>query len=272
LPNEASTFWKITCPLAQFIDNEPLRTASLPATENRQLATDNFPLMVSAIIVAAGSSQRMGFDKLLSLIGDRPVVAHSIDRFEQCENIDEVILVVRAERRVEFQQIVDACGFTKVNHLVDGGSERHLSVWNGISHLSEACEIVAVHDAARPLVSSDLISRSVTLARGCGAVSLAAPIVETIKRADLEQNVTEGLDRSGLWAMQTPQVFRFDWLLDAYKRIVDSGRSVTDEVSALQEAGYPVRLLLNTDWNIKITFPRDLDLVEKMMNLREVKF
>ena len=111
-----------------------------------------------------------------------------------------------------------------------------------------------------------------TLARGCGAVSLAAPIVETIKRADLEQNVTESLDRSGLWAMQTPQVFRFDWLLDAYKRIVDSSRSVTDEVSALQEAGYPVRLLLNTDWNIKITFPRDLDLVEKMMNLREVKF
>jgi 2-C-methyl-D-erythritol 4-phosphate cytidylyltransferase len=228
--------------------------------------------MVSAIIVAAGSSQRMGFDKLLSRIGDRPVVAHSIDRFEQCENIDEVILVVRADQRVEFQRLVDACGFTKVNHLVDGGTERHHSVWKGLSHLSESCEIVAVHDAARPLVSSDLISQCVKLARGCGAVSLAAPIVETIKRADLEQNVTEGLDRSGLWAMQTPQVFRFDWLLDAYKRIVDSGRSVTDEVSALQEAGYPVRLLLNTDWNIKITFPRDLDLVEKMMNLREVKF
>jgi 2-C-methyl-D-erythritol 4-phosphate cytidylyltransferase len=228
--------------------------------------------MVSAIIVAAGSSQRMGFDKLLSLLGDRPVVAHSIDRFEQCDQIDEVILVVRPERRSEFQQVVDVFGFTKVNRLVDGGSERHLSVWNGISQLSEACEIVAVHDAARPLVSSDLISRSVTLARESGAVSLAAPIVETIKRADREQNVTESVDRSGLWAMQTPQVFRFDWLLDAYKRIVDSGRSVTDEVSALQEAGYVVRLLQNTDWNIKITFPQDLDLAEKMMNLREVKF
>ena len=223
--------------------------------------------MVSAIIVAAGSSQRMGFDKLLSLIGNKPVVAHSIDRFEQCDEIDEVILVVRSDRREEFQRVVDVCGFTKVNRLVDGGDERHLSVWNGIAQLSEASEIVAIHDAARPLVSSELIGRSVTLARACGAVSLAAPVVETVKRADAERNVIGSVDRSGLWATQTPQVFRFDWLLDAYKRIVDSGRSVTDEVSALQEAGYPVRLLQNTDWNVKITFPRDLKLAEKMISL-----
>jgi 2-C-methyl-D-erythritol 4-phosphate cytidylyltransferase len=228
--------------------------------------------MVCAIIVAAGSSQRMGFDKLLSVIGDKPVVAHSIERFERCDCIDRVIVVVRSDRRAEFQKIVDGFGFTKVNRLVDGGSERHLSVWNGISQLPEECEVVAVHDAARPLVSSELISRSVGLARECGAVSVAGPIVETIKRADLEQNVCGSVDRSGLWAMQTPQVFRFDWLLDAYKRIVDSGRSVTDEVSALQEAGYTVRLLQNTDWNIKITFPRDLDLAEKMMNIREANF
>ena len=228
--------------------------------------------MVSAIIVAAGASQRMGFDKLLSLIGDKPVIAHSIGRFQQCDGIDEVILVVRSDRRTEFQKVVDAFGFAKVSRLVDGGSERHLSVWNGISQVSKECEIVAVHDAARPLVTPDLIGLSVTLARECGAVSLAAPIVETLKRADLEQNVTGSVDRSGLWAMQTPQVFRFDWLLEAYKRIVDSGRSVTDEVSALQESGYPVRLLRNTDWNIKITFPRDLDLAEKMMNLREADF
>jgi 2-C-methyl-D-erythritol 4-phosphate cytidylyltransferase len=228
--------------------------------------------MVSAIIVAAGGSQRMGFDKLLSPIGGRPVVAHSIDRFELCREIDEVILVVRSDRRSEFQKVVDASGFTKVIDLVDGGAERHLSVWNGISRLSKSCQIVAVHDAARPLVSSELISRSVALARDCGAVSLAAPIVETLKRADPDQNVTESVDRSGLWAMQTPQVFRFEWLLDAYKRIVDSGRSVTDEVSALQEAGYQVRLLQNVDWNIKITFPKDLELAEKMMNLRKFNF
>ena len=214
----------------------------------------------------------MGFDKLLSLIGDKPVVAHSIERFEQCDEIDEVILVVRPDRREEFQKVVDFFGFAKIHSLVDGGAERYLSVWNGISQLSEACEVVAVHDAARPLVSSELISRSVRVARDYGAVSVAAPVVETIKRADPEQKVIGSVDRSQLWSMQTPQVFRFDWLLDAYKRIVDSGRSVTDEVSALQEAGYAVRLLQNTDWNIKITYPKDLNLAEKMMNLREVSF
>jgi 2-C-methyl-D-erythritol 4-phosphate cytidylyltransferase len=227
--------------------------------------------MNSAIIVAAGRSQRMGFDKLLCLLGDKPVVVHAIEPFQQCDIVDEVILVVSPDRRTEFQQVVNSYGLTKVNRLVDGGSERHLSVWNGISHLSEACEIVAVHDAARPLVSPDLIDRAVRLAGECGAVSLAAPIVETLKRADLNQNVTGSVDRTGLWGMQTPQVFRFDWLVDAYKRIVDSGRTVTDEVSALHEAGYPVRLLQNPDWNIKITFPTDLDLAEKMINLREVK-
>ena len=227
--------------------------------------------MISAIIVAAGRSQRMGFDKLSSSLGDKPVVVHSIEPFQQCDLVDEVILVVSSDRRSEFQQMVDAFGLTKVIRLVDGGPERHLSVWNGISHLSATCEIVAVHDAARPLVSPDLVGRAVTLARECGAVSIAAPIVETLKRADPNQYVTGSVDRSGLWGMQTPQVFRFDWLVDAYKRIVDSGRTVTDEVSALHEAGYPVRLLQNPDWNIKITFPTDLDLAEKMINLREVK-
>src|SRR5260370_17108411 len=114
--------------------------------------------MNCAIIVAAGRSQRMGFDKLLSLLGDKPVVVHAIEPFQQCEIVDEVILVVSSDRRTEFQKLVNAYGLTKVNRLVEGGFERHLSVWNGISHLSEACKIVAVHDAPRPLVSPDLIN------------------------------------------------------------------------------------------------------------------
>ncbi len=209
----------------------------------------------------------MGFDKMLSLIGDKPVVAWSIERFERCSEIDEVILVVHPDRRAEFQQMVDKFGFTKIRSLVDGGAERHLSVWNGICQLSEHCDLVAVHDAARPLVSSGLIGDCVKLAMECGAVSLAAPVIETLKRADAEQAVTGSVDRSELWAMQTPQVFRIEWLLDAYKRIVDSGRSVTDEVSALQHADYPVRLLRNSDWNIKITFPNDLRLAEKLIEM-----
>jgi 2-C-methyl-D-erythritol 4-phosphate cytidylyltransferase len=228
--------------------------------------------MVCAVIVAGGSSHRMGFDKLLSLIGDKPVIARTIERFEKCDEVDAVILVVRPERRVEFQKLVETFCFTKIYSLADGGPQRHLSVWNGLQRLPKECEIVAVHDAARPFVTSELIGQCVRSARECGAVSLAAPIVETIKRADSGQNVTESVDRAGLWAMQTPQVFRRDWLLEAYTRVVDSGRAVTDEVSAMQEAGYPVRLLENAEWNIKITFPKDLELAEKLVGIGHITF
>jgi 2-C-methyl-D-erythritol 4-phosphate cytidylyltransferase len=221
----------------------------------------------SAIIVAGGNSRRMGSDKLTSLLRGKPVVAHSLDKFERCDLIDEIILVIRSDRRLEFEQIVRTFGSKKITKIIDGGKERHFSVWNGIRHLSAASEIVAVHDAARPLVSPELIRRAVVLARELGAISLAAPIVETLKRADLAGNVIDNVDRTGLWSMQTPQIFRANWLADAYKRVIDSGLAVTDEVSALQEAGYPVRLLENPHWNIKITFPRDLELAERLMDL-----
>jgi 2-C-methyl-D-erythritol 4-phosphate cytidylyltransferase len=228
--------------------------------------------VICAIIVAAGSSRRMGLDKLTSLLAGKPVVAHSIDRFEKCDLIDEVTLVVHPDRSWEFQEMVQRFGFRKVRKIVGGGQERHLSVWNGIGQLSGECALVAVHDAARPLVSPALIAQAVALAREVGAVSLAAPIVETLKRADESGYVTDNVDRQGLWGMQTPQIFRTDWLVESYKKVIDSGHSVTDEVSAVREAGFPVRLLQNPDWNIKITFPRDLDFAEKLINLREVKF
>jgi 2-C-methyl-D-erythritol 4-phosphate cytidylyltransferase len=221
--------------------------------------------MASAIIVAAGSSQRMGFDKLTASLCGKPIVIRSLDRFEECDLIDDIVLVVRSDRREEFQQMIRKFGIKKVRWLVDGGKERHLSVWNGLQQLPPETRIVAVHDAARPLVSSELIGQAVQMAEKCGAVSVAAPIVETLKKADTNQEVVASIDREGIWGMQTPQVFRFDWLLDAYQRIVGAGQSVTDEVSAMQAAGHNVRLLPNPDWNIKITFQRDLDLAEKLM-------
>jgi 2-C-methyl-D-erythritol 4-phosphate cytidylyltransferase len=221
--------------------------------------------MASAIIVAAGSSQRMGFDKLTASLCGKPIVIHSLDRFEECDLIDEIALVIRSDRYEEFQQMIRKSGLKKVRWLVAGGKERHLSVWNGLRQLPPETRIVAVHDAARPMVSSELIGSAVQMAEECGAVSVAAPIVETLKKADTNQEVVASIDREGVWGMQTPQVFRFDWLLDAYRRVIAAGQSVTDEVSAMQAAGHPVRLLANPDSNIKITFQRDLDLAERLM-------
>jgi 2-C-methyl-D-erythritol 4-phosphate cytidylyltransferase len=221
--------------------------------------------MNSAIIVAAGTSQRMGFDKLMALLGGLPVAAHSLDRFERSKEVDEVILVVRQERQAEFEKIISDQRYGKVSRIVYGGSERHLSVWNGVAAVSSEARLVAVHDAARPLVRPSLIDAAFALAAEKGAVSLAAPVVDTLKRADKAHQVIDSVNRADLWGMQTPQIFRLDWLRAAYRRIIDSGRSVTDEVSALQEAGYPVTLISNPDWNVKITFPRDLELAEKLI-------
>ena len=207
----------------------------------------------------------MGFDKLMAPLCGLPVAAHSLARFERSEAVEEIILVIRSERRAEFEKIIREQKFSKVATIVDGGAERHLSVWNGVASVSARTRLIAVHDAARPLVSSSLIDEAFALAAEKGAVSLAAPVVDTLKRADEAHQVIDSVNRADLWGMQTPQVFRIDWLREAYQRIIDSGRSVTDEVSALQEAGYPVTLIYNPDWNVKITFPRDLELAEKLI-------
>jgi 2-C-methyl-D-erythritol 4-phosphate cytidylyltransferase len=125
--------------------------------------------------------------------------------------------------------------------------------------------MVAVHDAARPLVAPETINFAIHEAGIAGAVALASPVVETLKRVDKENVVAGSVDRQRLWTMQTPQIFRKEWLMAGYQAVLARGEAVTDEVSAVQSVGYPVKLLENPDWNLKITFPRDLALAEILL-------
>jgi 2-C-methyl-D-erythritol 4-phosphate cytidylyltransferase len=220
---------------------------------------------VSAILVAAGRSQRMGFDKLLAGLAGRPVLLHSLDRFEECPAVSEIVLVVHPERRDYIRKLLERAGYSKLHQIVDGGNERHLSVWAGLQAVRSTADLVAVHDAARPLVRPEIIQFAIHEAGVTGAVALAAPVVETLKRADQNNIVTGSVDRRGLWTMQTPQIFRKDWLLAGYRAVLARGEAVTDEVSAVQAVGCPVKLLENSDWNLKITFPRDLALAEGLL-------
>ncbi|MBV9391328.1 MAG: 2-C-methyl-D-erythritol 4-phosphate cytidylyltransferase, partial [Verrucomicrobia bacterium] len=204
--------------------------------------------------------------KLTALLNGKPVIVRAIEPFEQCPEVEEVLVVIKPERQPKFEALVQAAGLKKVRRFVQGGRERYLSVWAALQILREDTDVVAVHDAARPLISQSTVTQAIQRARNCGAVALAAPIVDTLKRADGTPDVVDSIDRVNLWAMQTPQVFRYEWLFNSYQQVVDSGKSVTDEVSAVQQAGYKVRLLPNPDWNIKITFPKDLQLAEKMIN------
>jgi 2-C-methyl-D-erythritol 4-phosphate cytidylyltransferase len=226
--------------------------------------------MLSAIIVAAGSSQRMGFDKLLALLGDKPVLAHTIAAFEQTDSVAEIILVARAERVGEFEELVRQNVFKKVRHIVPGGLQRQDSVRAGLEHVSARSGFIAVHDAARPLVKPEQIERVFSSARQHGAAALAEPITDTIKRADQGGVVTGGVPRENLYAMQTPQIFARELLERAYASVAAANLSITDEVSAIEHLGGKVQLVPNDEWNVKITYPRDLVLAQAAMGRRSL--
>jgi 2-C-methyl-D-erythritol 4-phosphate cytidylyltransferase len=210
----------------------------------------------------------MGFDKLLALLGDLPVLAHTIDAFERTPSVDEILLVARAERVGEFEELVRQQGFKKVRCVIPGGERRHDSVGAGLQRLNKNATLVAVHDAARPLVTPEQIERVFELAQLHGGAALAEPITNTVKRADENGVVTGSIPRENLYAMQTPQIFARDLLDKAYAKIGAANLAVTDEVSAVEHLGAKVVLVPNEEWNIKITYPRDLLLAQAVLARR----
>jgi 2-C-methyl-D-erythritol 4-phosphate cytidylyltransferase len=224
--------------------------------------------VLSAIIVAAGSSQRMGFDKLFALLGDKPVIGYALSAFERTDCVDEIILVGRDDRLAELGELVRRAELKKVRQVVSGGVHRQDSVRAGLDAVSTDARYVAVHDAARPLITSEQIGRVFAECQVHGAAALAEPITDTLKRADQEYFVCGGVDRAGLYAMQTPQIFARDLLVKAYGAVAAKNLSVTDEVSAVEQLGAKVLLVPNDEFNLKITYPRDLLLAQSFLSRR----
>ena len=226
--------------------------------------------MLTAIIVAAGSSRRMGFDKLFADLNGKPVLWHSITAFSKCDEVRDLVLVTREEQLQRVESLASVASNGKPYKVVVGGDQRHLSVWGGLQALDPAVsKFVAIHDGARPLITTDAILACYAMAKSDGASCCASPIPDTVKRVDLDSVVTESIDRSGLWAMQTPQIFESSLILQAYAAIITRSDMVTDEVSAVQKLGRRVALYNNEDWNFKITFRRDMEMAEHVLRLRE---
>lgn len=223
--------------------------------------------MLTAIIVAGGSSSRMGFDKTFAILGDRPVVAHTLAAFEAATCVDEMVVVGREERLEELREVITRFGFLKVQHVIAGGVHRQDSVSAGLEK-SPSADYVAVHDAARPLVTANEIAQVFAAAREHQAAALAAPMTDTLKRGDVNHLVTASIDRDGIYAMQTPQIFARELLAKAYQAVAAAKIAITDEVSAIQHLGHRVVLVPNDDFNFKITFPRDLSLAEFVLRER----
>ena len=222
--------------------------------------------MLTAIIVAAGSSKRAGFDKLLAKIAGRPVIQHTLAAFEKAKCIDEIILVCREIESI--RDFIASGDFKKVRKVIRGGERRQDSVHVGLNEVAENSEFVAVHDAARPLITPSEIERVLAVAREHGAAALAAPVTDTLKFTDTGQVVRGSIDRQNVFAMQTPQIFCRQLLVEAYEGVAKKSLTVTDEVSAIEHAGGKVVIVPAQDQNLKITFVRDLLLAEAILKQR----
>jgi 2-C-methyl-D-erythritol 4-phosphate cytidylyltransferase len=223
--------------------------------------------MVFAIIVAAGKGTRMGpnADKLFLELGGRPVVAHTWGRFDDAGCIDELVLVVREGMQNAFSELGARFQFKKRFRLVPGGKERQDSVWNGLAALPPNAEIVAIQDAARPCTSASLIAATVAAAREMGAAVAAQPVTDTIKESADGKWIGRTLDRSRLWAVQTPQTFRVEIIRRALAQVRQQGLLVTDDTAACELIGQPVKLIVSAEPNPKITRPEDLPGVESLL-------
>jgi len=224
--------------------------------------------MLTAIIVAAGDSRRMGFDKLFAVVAGKPIIAHTISAFQRAKSVEGIIVVTREDRHDDIKAIAREEKFEKVRSIIPGGKHRQDSVQAGMNHLDSGTRWIAVHDAARPLITPEQIERVFQRCADHGAATLAEPINDTLKRADADLIVTDSVDRHQLYAMQTPQIFERQLIEEAYRAVFAENISVTDEVSAVERLGRKAVLVLNDGFNFKVTYPRDLPLAEFILKQR----
>lgn len=218
---------------------------------------------MTAVLVAAGSSTRMGFDKLSFDLGGETVLERSVRAFDECPEVDELVIVTGASSE-NAQRAAARC--KKPVRLVKGGSTRAESARSGVA--AAHGRLVAVHDAARPFVSQSVIADTIAAAARCGAAAPAVPVKDTVKRAR-DSLVEATLERSELFAVQTPQVFQVDLIKAALVKALEDGAALTDDCGAVERLGIGVSLTQGDYCNLKITTPEDLAVAEALFAWRE---
>ena len=229
------------------------------------------PGKCAAVIVAAGSSSRMkGINKLLAELDGKPVIHHTLEAFQECDMISQIIVVTKEDMVAYLTQLCKANDFTKVSDITVGGAERIDSVMIGLTFAGKDIRLAAIHDGARPLITVEQIETALFKAAETGAAAPAIPVKDTIKTA-FQGAVLNTPDRSTLFAVQTPQVFDIDLLRGALQKAKDTKSPVTDDCSAVEQLGMKVHLTEGSEENIKITTPLDLMLAEAILLGRNKK-
>lgn len=227
-------------------------------------------MRTGAIIVAGGTGERFGREggkQLVKVLG-LSVLGHTLQAFERCEIVDEIVIVVHPDRVAEYA--IEAGETLKVTGIVAGGETRQDSVSAGLAALASGFDVIIVHDGARPLVTPQLISEAVAklVSSGVDGIVVGHPAYDTIKRVDVDDSILATEDRSTLWVAQTPQVFRAAPLRDAYVAAVGEGFIGTDDSSLVERQGGRVLMVLGPRDNLKVTVPEDLSIVERLLQAR----
>lgn len=222
----------------------------------------------SAVIVAAGNAQRMGADKVMLELGCMPVLARTLLAFQNCDAIDEIIVVTRMEKVEEVASLCKKYGVTKAGKVIRGGKTRMESALAGVSEVRSGAKLIAIHDGARPFVTDEVIRRTVDAA---AAYMSAVPVIrstDTLKAIDEDGLITGSVDRERTVRVQTPQVFNADLIKGALTKAVSDGLTLTDDCSAIEIMGIKTHTVDGDEDNIKLTTPRDIQLGELILKTR----
>lgn len=230
---------------------------------------------VTAIVVAGGSGKRMGMNikKQYIILGEKEILAHTLEAFNEAECIDEIVVVVSEEEREIVQRdIVDKYKINKVSRIAAGGKERQDSVYNGLMATDESTDYVMIHDGARPFISRQLIERALEKTKEVDATVVAVPVKDTIKVVNLTEKAVENTPkRETLWSVQTPQSFKKEVLLKAYEFASKEALQVTDDSMLVEAYGKKVYIVEGEYNNIKVTTPEDLIIGNAILAERQSK-
>lgn len=223
--------------------------------------------MNGVVIVAAGTGSRMKKDinKQFIKLNDKEIVAHTIDKFYNSENIDDIVVVIREDEKDYFNKnVIDKYGFENIK-IAYGGNERQDSVYNGIKKLKEGCEVVLIHDGARPFITNDIIKRSINEAKNHNAIVVGVKVKDTIKVVNDSGDIVDTPNRNYLRAVQTPQVFKYNIITKAYEDAYNNNYYGTDDAMLVERIGYNVKIIEGSYNNIKITTQEDLEFGEQIL-------
>ena len=227
--------------------------------------------MNGVVIVAAGTGSRMnmGINKQFIKLEGKEIIAYTIEKFYNNSNIEDIVVVVKEDESEFFKkEILDKYNFKNVK-IAYGGKERQDSVYNGLKLLDEKCDVVLIHDGARPFVSDKIIDKSIEEAKEHKAIVVGVPVKDTIKVIDNDKNIVDTPNRSVIWAVQTPQTLDYYILIDAYKDAFKNKFYGTDDAMLVERIGYKVKMLEGSYNNIKITTQEDLNIGSQILRVQD---